>query len=311
MKRPTLRLGTRGSRLAMWQAEHVHDLLLATRPDLAIELVEIESEGDVDLTTPLTRIGSVGIFTQSLEKALHEDRIDAAVHSLKDVPAQLAPGLVLAAYSAREDARDAWFERQGRRFAELPHGSTVATGSMRRRSQLLWQRPDLKVVGLRGNLDTRWRKFQAGDFDAMILAAAGVRRLGWTERVTEFLRPADFLPAVGQGILGVEVRAGTQAEALVRMIDDADGSRIARAERALLAAVAGGCVVPLAGYCEIERDGLRLRARLGDAEGTQMLEVDRHGDDPEALGRAVAQDLLAAGGAELVRKAKERTNDVS
>jgi hydroxymethylbilane synthase len=295
----------------MWQAEYVQDRLLAVRPEAAIEIVEIESEGDVDLTTPLVRIGSVGIFTQSLEKALLEDRIDAAVHSLKDVPAQLAPGLVLAAYSPREDARDAWFERQGRKFAELPHGATVATGSMRRRSQLLWQRPDLRLVDLRGNLDTRWRKFQAGDFDAMILAAAGVRRLGWSERVTEFLRPADFLPAVGQGIVGVEVRAGSPAEALVRMIDDAAGSRVAQAERALLAAVAGGCVVPLAGYCEFDGEVLRLRARLGDAEGKQMLEVDRFGVEPEELGRAVAADLLAAGGAELVRLAKERMGDVS
>jgi len=301
----TLRIGTRASRLAMWQAEHVRDRLLAEHPGVHVELVEIHSEGDVDLKTPLAQIGSVGVFTKALEDALLDERVDLAVHSLKDVPADLADGLVLAAYSEREDPRDAWFDREGRPYAQLPAGAKVATGSMRRRSQLLWHRPDLVTVDLRGNLDTRWRKFESGDFDAMMLAAAGVRRLGWADRVTEYLRPADFLPAVGQGILGIEVRRGSPAEELVQVLDHADGSRVARAERALLKAVAGGCVVPLAGFCEIEGAQLRLRSRLGSVDGAEMLEVDRFGEDPEALGFAVGEALLAAGGDELVRRAKE------
>ncbi len=338
----TIRLGTRGSELALWQARWVRDRLIEAWPEMSVEIVEISTKGDQDLTTPLSRIGQVGLFTHTLEQRLLAGEIDVAVHSLKDVPAQLAQGCVLACYGPREDPRDAWFQREGLSIADLPRGAKVATGSLRRRSQLLHLRGDLEMVELRGNLNTRWRKFEEGRFDGMVLAAAGVKRLGWLDRVTTLVEPEILLPAVGQGILGLETRSGDEAIDLLAPLNDGKSRRCAVAERALLEGVAGGCVVPLAGYCVEDAGELVLRARLGRPDGSRLLSADasvRLPDpaasaepaDPESLeagrrlgyavgggvddlsaletayelGRAVAADLLSQGGEEIVREAKE------
>ncbi len=302
-----VRLGTRNSPLAMWQARWARQALLAAHPGLEVEIVEVQSAGDTDLVTPLVQMGEVGIFTKTLERALEQGRIDLAVHSLKDVPAQIMDGSGIVAVSEREDPRDVIFVRAGRGFEDLPEGARVATGSLRRRAQLRARRADLEMVALRGNLNTRWRKFEEGQFDAMILAAAGVLRLGWKERVSEFLPVDLLLPAVGQGIVGLQGLLDSEASGLAAAIDHAPTHARARAERALLETVAGGCVVPLAGFAEIVGDRLRLRARLGHPEGRELLEASAEGSTAEAvsLGRRVGRDLLDQGGAALVQAAKD------
>jgi hydroxymethylbilane synthase len=319
----SVRLGTRGSELAMWQARWTRDHLLKAWPSLQVEIVEVSTKGDQDITTPLQRIGQIGLFTHTLEQKLLSSEIDVAVHSLKDVPALLAEGCVLAAYSPREDPRDAWFHQEGLSLSELPAGARVATGSLRRRSQLLRARPDLTMVELRGNVNTRWRKFEEAQFDAMVLAVAGVKRMGWLDRVSALLEPEILLPAVGQGILGLEVRAKDPALELLAPLNDASSRRRATAERALLAGVAGGCVVPLAGFC-VENEGeLWLRARLGKPDGSVMLSAEerisiassQEKDDTAALqlayelGQEVAADLLSQGGAAIVDAAKKSADD--
>jgi hydroxymethylbilane synthase len=231
-----------------------------------------------------------------------------AVHSLKDVPAQLlSEELALVAFSPREDPRDAWFHRKGLHLDAIAPGTVVATGSLRRRCQLLRRRPDLEIVPLRGNLNTRWRKFEEGQFEAMVLAAAGVLRLGWRERITAMVDPEVLLPAVGQGIVGLECKRNARAAALVAAIGDHEAALAARAERALLERVAGGCVVPLAGHCCREPNGeLLLRARLGRPDGSDVLQAQARGPaaHPEVLGHDVAGQLLAQGGAQIVRETK-------
>jgi len=319
----SVRLGTRGSQLALWQARWTRDRLREAWPTLEVEIVEISTKGDQDISTPLERIGQIGLFTHTLEQKLLSGAIDVAVHSLKDVPALLAEGCVLAAYSPREDPRDAWFHREGLSLKELPKGTRVATGSLRRRSQLLQQRPDLSMMDLRGNVNTRWRKFEEGQFDAMVLAVAGVKRMGWLERVSELLEPEILLPAVGQGILGLEVRAQDPTQQLVAPLNDASSRRRATAERALLAGVAGGCVVPLAGYCVEDAGELWLRALLGKPDGSVMLSAEQRisvasseEEDDTAmlqlayeLGQEVAADLLSQGGATIVNAAKKSADD--
>ena len=301
-----VRLGTRGSPLAMWQARWCRDALLAAHDGLQVEIVEINSAGDVDLVTPLVNMGEVGIFTKTLEAALLGDKIDLAVHSLKDVPAALAEGTEIAAVSEREDPRDVMFLRGGSSIEDLPQGAKVATGSLRRRAQLRVRRPDLEMTALRGNLNTRWRKFEEGRFDAMVLAAAGVLRLGWGDRISAYLPTDVLLPAVAQGIVGVQGIEGSGATALARAMTHQASHARARAERSLLEAVAGGCVVPLAGFSTIEGDTLRLRARLAHPETGPLLEAEDSGpvDDALGIGRRVGAALLAQGGAGIVAAAK-------
>ncbi|RKZ11161.1 hydroxymethylbilane synthase [bacterium] len=301
-----VKLGTRGSPLALWQARWCRDALMQAHPGLAVEIVEVESTGDLDLKTPLVQMGEVGIFTKTLERQLELGAIDLAVHSLKDVPAQIMDGTSIVAVSEREDPRDVIFLREAASFAELPEGATVATGSLRRRAQLRAARPDLKMVALRGNLNTRWRKFEEGQFDAMLLAAAGVIRLGWQDRVSEYMPVELLLPAVGQGIVGIQALDGGQAAALAAAIDHTPTHARAQAERSLLATVAGGCIVPLAGFAELGGDRLHLRARLADPEKGPVLEAEVEGPTAEALGigREVGEQLLAQGGAEIITRAK-------
>jgi hydroxymethylbilane synthase len=290
----------------MWQARWARDSLLRAHPGLEVQIVEVQSAGDSDLSTPLVQMGEVGIFTKTLERELLEGRIELAIHSLKDCPAALAEGTAIVAVSERGDPRDVIFVREGQGFDDLPEGAKVATGSLRRRAQLRQARPDLEMVPLRGNLNTRWRKFEEGQFDAMILAAAGVLRLGWSARISQVLPVELLLPAVGQGIVGIQGIAGSEASGLAATISHPETQVRARAERALLAEVAGGCVVPLAGFAELEGDSLRLRARLGHPEKGRMLEAEVRGDRDEAeeLGRRAGRELLERGGATIVAAAK-------
>lgn len=318
----TITLGTRGSQLALCQAQGVADALRNAHPGLRLELLVIKTSGDRFTDVPLSKVGGKGLFIKEIEEALREGRIDLAVHSMKDVPAELAPGLALGAVTRREDPRDALLLPGGREsdraaapgdspsrtltalsFEVLREGARLGTSSLRRRAQVLAQRPDLSVVPLRGNLDTRLRKLRAGEVDAVILAAAGLHRLGWGEAITAYLDPSLSLPAIGQGALGIEVRDDdARLRELVSLLHDAATAGAVRAERALLRRLSGSCQVPIAGYAVVQGRRLRLRALLAALEGAPILTAERAGalDDAEAIGAGLGDEILAMGGRELL-----------
>src|SRR5579885_1454004 len=298
-----LRLGTRGSLLARRQAEQVRQALLAAHPYLAVELVIITTHGDRAAEVPLHLLSGQGAFARAIEEALLAGTIDLAVHSLKDLPAAERPGLLLAAFPPREDARDALVSRTRVPLAGLPPHARVATGSPRRAAQLRAVRPDLQIVDIRGNLDTRLRKLETEGLDALVVAAAGLHRLGLVERISEVLPTAICLPAVGQGALAVQCRADdTATRALLAPLDDAATRAAVTAERALLAALGGGCKVPIAAYAEHREGQLWLDGLLAAPDGRRLVRDALAGspDAPAALGRALAARLLAAGGAALL-----------
>jgi hydroxymethylbilane synthase len=300
------RLGTRGSKLALWQAEHVAAALRALPAAPAVELQVITTQGDRAADVPLPLLSGQGVFARAIEDALLAGAIDLAVHSLKDLPGQDRPGLVLAAFPPRADARDALV---GAPFAALPAGARVATSSPRRAAQLLAARPDLRVVGIRGNVDTRLRKLEAGGLDALVLAVAGLERLGLADRVAEALSPALCLPAVGQGALAVQCRADdAPTRAVVALLDDPPTRAAVEAERGLLAALGGGCKIPIAGYATPEGNGLRLDGLVAAPDGSRLVREALVGtrDAPAALGGALAARLLAAGGASLLEADERR-----
>jgi hydroxymethylbilane synthase len=301
-----LRLGTRGSKLALWQAEHVAAALRALHPGLAVELEVITTQGDRAADVPLQVLSGQGVFARAIEDALLADRIDLAVHSLKDLPGQDRRGLVLAAFPPRADARDALV---GSTLAALPGGARMATSSPRRAAQLLAARPDLQIVAVRGNLDTRLRKLEAEQWDALVLAVAGLERLGLADRVAEALPIAVCLPAVGQGALAVQCRADdAPTRALLAALDDRATRVAVEAERGLLAALGGGCKVPIAGYAHLEDGALRLRGLLAAPDGSQLVRDSLVGspDAPALLGRDLAARLLANGGAGLLEADQRR-----
>jgi hydroxymethylbilane synthase len=298
-----LRIATRQSPLALWQAEHVAARLCAAHPGLTVELVPMVTQGDKILDSPLSRVGGKGLFVKELEQGLLEGRADIAVHSLKDVPADFPPGLGLAAVLEAEDARDAFVAVRHARLTELPPGACVGTSSLRRRCQLAARRPDLRIEMLRGNVNTRLRKLDEGEFDAILLAVAGLKRLGLEARITQPLAVEDSLPAVGQGVVGVECRlddAATRA-LLTGLHHPPTATRIA-AERALGAALLGGCQVPVAGHAVWDGGELYLRALVGSPDGRRMVRGERRGpaSAPEALGATLAAELLAAGAREIL-----------
>lgn len=295
-----IHIATRGSALALWQANHVRDTILAVRPAWSVTLVVIKTQGDKILDVPLSQIGGKALFVKEIEEALLDGRADVAVHSMKDVPPELAPGLHMAAVSAREDAFDALCTRDGRCLDDLPHGARLGTASLRRQCQLLARRPDLKVSMLRGNVPTRLGKLDAGEFDAIVLAAAGLRRLGHADRISQVLAPELCLPAVGQGVLGIETRAGDDELAVVlrEAIHDADEACRVAAERAFLAHLGGSCRTPLAAHAVLRAGGeLMVEGMCGRPDGTSILRATRAGRaaDAESLGRALAEDLLGLG----------------
>lgn len=305
MQAKKLRIGTRASALAQWQAGWVADRLLAR--GVETERVLISTTGD-RRSGPLAALGGSGAFTKELQQALIEDRIDVAVHSLKDLPTDVVPELVLAAVPERAPVWDVLISRGGEMLKDLPNGALVGTGSLRRRAQLLHARPDLRMADLRGNVDTRLRKLREGQYDAIVLAAAGLERLGLAENITQVL-PADVaLPAVGQGALGIETRAGDRAarDALATL-DQPETHAAVLAERAMLAALRGGCLAPVAGWGRVESGRLRLIGRVLSADGRRKIEAE--GDAGLAgavlLGQRVADELLCQGAGELIATARQ------
>ncbi len=298
-----IRIGTRGSPLALVQARMVRDALAAAHADLRgaddIQIVPIKTTGDAVQDRKLMEIGGKGLFTKEIEEALLDGRIDCAVHSMKDMPTWLPDGLVIGAMLVREDARDALFARTGKRIAELPRGATVGTASLRRQAQLLALRPDLLVVALRGNVETRLRKLAAGEADATLLAVAGLKRLGLLDKAAAIIDSDEILPAVGQGAIGVEIRADdARLRALLAPLDHGATTLCVTAERACLAELDGSCHTPIAAYAELAADGrdLRLRSLIALPDGTAVHRDEREGPttDPVALGRAAGKLLKAA-----------------
>ena len=296
-------IGTRGSKLALWQAEHVADILRTMNPDLEVVLQHIVTIGDKILDVPLAKIGGKGLFTKELETAMLSGEIDLAVHSLKDMPTELPPGLILAATTVRMDPHDAFVSQKYSSLAELPQGAVVGTSSLRRGAQLLRLRPDLQIVSLRGNLNTRLRKLDEGQFDAIVLAAAGLHRLGMGDRIAAVFSPTECLPAVGQGVLAIEVRADdVEVRSMVARLDDAETRTCVTAERKFLAVVQGGCQVPVGVFGQMESGQLVLSARILSLDGVRCIEGKIAGMPTEAaeLGEALAGQLLAAGGREIL-----------
>lgn len=289
-----LRIATRGSALARWQAEHVASLLRAAHDGLDVELVIVDTIGDRDKSTSLSAIGGQGIFAKEVQAAVLDGRADLAVHSGKDLPsneALQAPGLAIAAVPKRADARDALV---GSRLADIPPGGTVATGSSRRRALLADLRPDLTFADLRGNIDTRLAK--AEDFAAVVVAAAALDRLGLADRVAELLDVAVLVPQVAQGALAIECRPGTEAFSLVAALDHTPSRRAVDAERAWLATIGGGCELPAGAHAVVDGDGVRLTAVLASYDGRIVLRDTAAGTDPAAVGRDLATAMLDHGG---------------
>jgi hydroxymethylbilane synthase len=300
-----LRIGTRGSPLALWQANHVAGRLRPLAGSRPVELVEIETAGDRVRDVALAQIGGEGVFTKEIQRALLAGTVDVAVHSLKDLPTVPVEGLVLAAVPERGPAGDVLVSHRHATFDRLPSGATVATSSLRRRSQALHRRPDLRLVDIRGNVDTRLRKLREQDLDALILAQAGLVRLGLAAVITEVLDPAWMLPAVGQGALGLECRADDpDTRGLLGLLDDPLTRQAVLAERALLRGLGGGCQVPI-GAAAVVRDGeLRLRGAVLPPDGSRRIEAELTGPaaEAEALGLRLAQELLARGARELLTR---------
>jgi hydroxymethylbilane synthase len=302
----TIRIGTRGSRLARWQADWVAERLQMLHPGLAVDLVEIKTQGDRDRNSPLAAIGGVGLFTKEIQRAVADGSVDVAVHSLKDLPTQGPADLILAAVPEREDVADALIAPVYQTIDALPNAGRVGTSSPRRRAQLLFLRPDLEVVTVRGNVETRLNQALEGRLDAVVLAWAGLNRLGLERHVTQRLGPPEFLPAVGQGALGIECRRDDPAVlTLLEPLDHPATRRAIRAERATLAALEGGCTLPMAAWArDVEDDGpaLALDAVVFDPDGRARVTVALVGprDDPDDLGRRAARALLDQGATPLL-----------
>ena len=294
------RIGTRGSKLALWQAGFISQLVTAEFPEIRTEIEVIKTTGDVNLESPLAEIGGKGVFVKEIEEALIADRIDAAVHSLKDLPAALPEGLLIGAYAKRHDPRDALLSNRGLKLAELPPGSAVGTGSLRRAAQILHAYPELRIKPIRGNVDTRIRKLrESGDYDAIVLAAAGLERMGMTGEASEILPVDTVLPAPGQGIVAVECRAGDENSLQVLSAVDYAASRyMAVAERGFLSALSGDCNVPAGAYSEVDGGRIEIRALIASPDGKKIVSGGSSGktDDSDSIGRALARSMLRNGG---------------
>ena len=291
-------IGSRGSKLALWQAEYTKSRLQALGHESRIEI--ITTTGDRFQTGPLKEVGNKGLFTKEIEDALLARQIDIAVHSLKDMPTLMPDGLVIAATPEREDARDAMV---GRKLADVPTSGRIGTGSLRRIAQLYRARPDVTVEPIRGNVDTRLRKLDSGQFDAIVLAAAGLRRLGWAERISEYLSPDIMCPAVGQGSLAIQTRAdGGPAFDAVTALDHADTRAAITAERAVLSILGGGCQVPVGAHATVNVDRIDMIAIVSAPDGKTVVHKSASGSitEAEGLGRALGEELLAAGAAEIL-----------
>ncbi|WP_308364236.1 MULTISPECIES: hydroxymethylbilane synthase [unclassified Microbulbifer] len=292
-----IRIATRESALALWQANFVKDRLQQQHPSLQIELLPLTSRGDQMLDIPLAKVGGKGLFVKELEKAMLDGHADIAVHSMKDVPMEFPDGLHLPVICEREDPRDAFVSNHYASLDELPQGAVVGTSSLRRQCQLLARRPDLQVHFLRGNVNTRLAKMDGGEFDAIILAAAGLLRLEMHERIRTTLPPEISLPAGGQGAVGIECRRDPELEALLQPLHHrATAARLA-AERALVKRLDGSCQIPIGSYAELDSGELHLRGLVGSPDGETLVRAETRGpeEDGEAMGTALAEELLASG----------------
>jgi hydroxymethylbilane synthase len=303
MTQRIIRIATRKSELALWQAYYVKNLLLEKHPELSIELVPMSTQGDKILDTPLAKIGGKGLFIKELEVAMLEGRADIAVHSMKDVPVQFPDEFTLAAICEREDPRDAFVSNHFSSIDALPKGAKVGTSSLRRQCQLKANRPDLDILDLRGNVNTRLAKLDDGQYDAIILAAAGLIRLEMKDRISDYISPDDSLPAVGQGAVGIECRKDDQALiALLQSIVHQETTLRVRAERAMNNKLQGGCQVPIAGYAEVVDGKIQMKGLVGSLDGETMLIANKTGQvtDPEWVGVAIAEDLIEQGATDIL-----------
>jgi hydroxymethylbilane synthase len=301
----SLRVGTRGSSLALVQANYVASRLRAVAGSRPVELVEIETAGDQARDAPLSQIGGEGVFTKAIQQALLSHTVDVAVHSLKDLPTLPVAGLALAAVPPRASTGDAFVSRKFAFFQDLPRGATVATGSLRRRAQALHRRPDLQIVSLRGNVETRLRKLVEEELDGLILAQAGLQRLGLGEKITEILDPGWMLPAIGQGALGLECRADDiETQGLLAGLDDPPAHRAVRAERSFLRALGGGCLMPIGALAIAGGTELHIRGVVLSPDGDRRIEGEAWGsvDYPQEAGERLAADLLGRGAKELLQR---------
>lgn len=301
MKKITI--ATRKSQLALWQAEFVKAELQKFHPDLEVEFLAMSTRGDKILDSPLAKIGGKGLFVKELEHAILNGEADIAVHSMKDVPMHFPDGLCLGPICEREDPRDAFISNTYKSFDELPEGAILGTSSLRRQCQLQKARPDIQVKSLRGNVNTRLAKLDAGEFDAIILAAAGMIRLEMPERISSFISPELSLPACGQGAVGIELRSNDpETAAILAVLNHSETATRVIAERAMNTRLNGGCQVPIGGFAQIIGERLQMKGLVGAVDGSQMLyaEAEAELDDAEALGVQIAEDLLAQGAAEIL-----------
>ena len=290
-----LRIGSRGSQLALWQAHHISELLRARGHTMELEI--IKTTGDKITDVALAKVGTKGMFTKEIEEALIENQVDLAVHSLKDLPTELSADFEIAAITTREDPRDVFCSVKFASIEALPQQANVGTSSLRRQAQLKALRPDLEIHPVRGNVDTRLRKLESGDYDAVVLAAAGLNRLGKTQLVRQLIPVEVMTPAAGQGALAIEIRNGdTATRAIVAFLDDAAARATTTCERALLSKLGGGCQVPIGAFAEIQGGRIRLNAVVARPDGTKVLREAHEGDDPVRLGREVGDTLLRRGG---------------
>lgn len=315
MENKKIVIGTRGSKLALWQAEHIQSELQKRHPGVTIELNTIKTTGDKILDVPLAQVGGKGLFVKEIEEALLQQEADIAVHSMKDVPTEFPEGLHLAVICAREDPRDALISRMRnahfliRTFHELPQGAKIGTSSLRRSCQLLSVRPDLNIMQLRGNLGTRLRKLDEGHFDAIILAAAGVKRLGLHDRITEILPLEVSLPAIGQGAIGIECRrADAFINALIAPLNHEETSICVKAERAFLKKLEGGCQVPIAAYARLAGGRILMDGLVGSIAGDRIIKAHGEGrpENAESLGIGLAEDILGRGAKEILDEVYKR-----
>jgi hydroxymethylbilane synthase len=300
-----LRIGTRGSQLALYQANWVKERLMEAHPNLKVTLFKIKTTGDKIQDAPLVKIGGKGLFVKEIEEALIQKRIDLAVHSIKDVPTEFPKGLHLSVITKREDPRDVFISREGRTLKELPQRAKIGTSSLRRQAQLLHFRNDFELIPLRGNLDTRLRKLKTMNLDGIVLALAGIKRLGFEKNITEIIPTEISLPAIGQGALGIETRMDDkEVEDLIRFLNDQDSSIAVSAERAFLKKLEGGCQVPIAAYASIVGSILRIDGLVGTIDGKKLVthHIEGSVEEAEALGTQLAEVLLNKGAREILNE---------
>ena len=303
MSEKRLVIGSRGSKLALWQAHMVKSLLNKFYPELFIEICVIKTKGDIISDTPLDKIGDKGLFTREIEQALLDEKIDLAVHSMKDLPTKLPEGLKIAVVLEREDARDAFISYKYDRFYDLPEGAKIATSSLRRRANILYYRPDIQLINMRGNVDTRLKKLRINDYDGMILAAAGLIRLGYEKEITEILEPEKMLPAVSQGALGIEIKdKNSNVYSLLKPFHHQNTATEIFAERAFLRTLEGGCQVPIGALAEVKGSSLKLQGFVSDLEGKKYFrgEISKHKKNAEQIGIRLANDLANQGARQIL-----------